>query len=163
MVKACLTLKETENQFPEWLWNFALPPLKINQWKHLAKWSREVRRGSLLLYHSRLIALSTRRKLILYYFTTQQEKERISPCLAISLPMTKLSLFSQWKPLRFSVAFQCPVYSHKLILTASLNSLLLSIKECFLLLVLWACLWFAIDLCISHCNSLLFLNKLFCL
>ena len=88
--------------------------------------------GALILYHSRLIALSTRRKLILYYFTTQQEKERISPCLPIALPMTKLSLFSQWKS---HYAFQWPFsaqFTPTNILTASLNSPFFSVKERFL-------------------------------
>ena len=130
MVKVCLTLKETENYFPEWLWHFPLPPLKINQWKPLAKWSREVRRGSSHTLPLKVKCIINRRKLILYY-PVGKGKNFSLPGYSPTNEKT-VTIQPMKKPLHFSVAFQCPVYSHKLILTASLNSPFLSMKECFL-------------------------------
>lgn len=67
------------------------------------KWSREVRRGALLLYHSRLIALSTRRKLILLllYYPTGKGKNFSLPGYSLTndktvtiQPMKATMLFS---------------------------------------------------------------------
>ena len=78
-----------------------------------------------------------------YYFSTQQEERRISPCRAMVLPK-RHSQLNQQK----ATTLQIPVSTNGLFFYSSSFKLPLLYKRTILFFVLWPRLWFSID-CVS--------------
>ena len=115
--------------------------LKINKQTRHLKWSQETRRGRSHTLPLNINCIPNRKRCTFsspgeegYYFTTQQEEGRISPCLATLQPVrdchnSTTKKDSQFPPMDsvYNSPFQHP---------------LLFYKRMFLSFVLQTCLWF---------------------